>query len=66
MRSSISLGRIFGIPVGVSYSWFIILALVSYVVFGQLSLQLPRWGAFPLVGMAGATRPPLLRLHPRA
>ena len=55
MRSSISLGRIFGIPVGVSYSWFIILALVSYVVFGQLSLQLPRWGAFPLVGMAGAT-----------
>ncbi len=55
MRSSISLGSIFGIPVGVSYSWFIILALVSYVVFGQLSLQLPRWGAFPLVGMAGAT-----------
>ena len=55
MRSSISLGRILGIPVGVSYTWFIILALVSYIVFGQLSLQLPRWGAFPLVGLAGAT-----------
>ena len=55
MRSSISLGRILGIPVGVSYSWFIILALVSYIVFGQLSLQLPRWGAFSLVGLAGAT-----------
>ena len=55
MRSSISLGRIFGISVGVSYSWFIILAIVSYVVYGQLSLELPRWGTGPLVGLAGAT-----------
>lgn len=55
MRSSISLGRIFGISVGVSYSWFIILAIVSYIVYGQLSLELPRWGTGPLVGLAGAT-----------
>ena len=55
MRSSISLGRIFGISVGVSYSWFIILVIVSYIVYGQLSLELPRWGTGPLVGLAGAT-----------
>lgn len=55
MRSSISLGKIFGISVGVSYSWFIILVIVSYIVYGQLSLELPRWGTGPLVGLAGAT-----------
>lgn len=55
MRSSIPLGRIFGIPVGVSYSWFIILAIVSYILYGQLSLELPRWETGPLIGLAGAT-----------
>lgn len=55
MRSSISLGRVFGIPVGVSYTWFIIFLFVSYVVFGQLSLQLPRWNFVTLVGMSAVT-----------
>ncbi len=55
MRTSIRLGRIFGIPVGVSYSWFLILALVSYLVYGQLVVELPRWGVGPLIGLAGAT-----------
>lgn len=55
MRSTISLGRIFGIPVGVSYTWFVVLLIVSYIVFGQFSVQLPRWGAISLIGMAGAT-----------
>ena len=55
MSANFSLGRILGIPVGVSYSWFVILALVSYIVFGQLSSQFPQWGMFPLAGMAAAT-----------
>ena len=29
-RSSISLGRIFGIPIGVDYSWFLIFALLTW------------------------------------
>lgn len=55
MRSTFSLGSIFGIPVGVSYTWFLILVVVSFLVFDQLTLQLPRWGTVALVGMAGAT-----------
>ena len=55
MRSTFSLGSIFGIPVGVSYTWFIILIIVAYVVFGQFSLQLPRWGAITLAVMAAGT-----------
>lgn len=55
MRSTFSLGSIFGIPVGVSYTWFIILIIVAYVVFGQFSLQLPRWGAITIAVMAAGT-----------
>ncbi|MDE2900990.1 MAG: site-2 protease family protein [Chloroflexota bacterium] len=55
MGATFSLGRILGIPVSVSYTWFVVLGLVSYVLFGQLSMQLPRWDMLPLVGMAAAT-----------
>ena len=55
MNSTFSLGRIFGIPIGVSYTWFVILIIVSFLVFDQLAFQLPRWGIMPLAGMAGAT-----------
>ncbi len=55
MRSTLSLGSIFGIPIGVSYNWFLIFVVVSFLVFDQLTLQLPRWGTVAQVGMAGAT-----------
>ncbi len=55
MHSTFSLGRIFGIPVGVSYTWFAIFILVSFLVFDQLSFHLPRWGPVAIAGMAGAT-----------
>ena len=55
MNSTFSLGRIFGIPIGVSYTWFVILIIVSFLVFDQLAFQLPRWGIATLAGMAGAT-----------
>ncbi len=55
MSATFSLGRILGIPVGVSYTWFGVLGLVSYVVFGQLSSQLPGWDLPPRVAMAAAT-----------
>ena len=53
MRSSITFGKLLGIPIGISYSWFLTLALVTYVLYDQLSAELPRWGAGPLFGLAG-------------
>jgi hypothetical protein len=31
-RRTISLGRIFGIPVGLDYSWFLIFALLTWTM----------------------------------
>ena len=44
MRNSIPLGTVFGIEVGVHYSWFIIFALVTWsLAIGFFPVQFPGW-----------------------
>ena len=50
MRASIRLGRIFGIPIEVNFSWILIFAILTYLLAGQFDdSRLPwplaqRWG----------------------
>ncbi len=56
MRSTIRLGKIFGIPVGINSSWFLVIALITFLLHSQFSLEFPRWNAgqtWILAGMTG-------------
>ena len=44
MGGSLRLGRVLGIPLGVSYSWFLVLALVVLVLDSHLGSRYPFWG----------------------
>ena len=44
MGGSLRLGRVLGIPLGVSYSWFLVLALVILVLDSHLGTRYPFWG----------------------
>ena len=43
MGGNITLGRIFGIPITISYSWFIILALVTFLLSTRMADRYPYW-----------------------
>lgn len=43
MKSSIKLGRIFGVEIGLHYSWFIIAVLVTLSLGAQFSATNPAW-----------------------
>ena len=43
MGGSLRLGRVLGIPLGVSYSWFLVLALVVLVLDSHLGSRYPFW-----------------------
>lgn len=43
MRASISLGRVFGIAVGLHYSWFFIAALITLSLASRFELTQPEW-----------------------
>ncbi len=56
MQSTIRLGKIFGIPVGINASWFIVIALITFLLKSQFSLEFPRWSpgqTWLLAGMTG-------------
>ena len=44
MRPNIRLGRIFGIEVGLHYSWFLIALLIVMSLVGQFTANHPEWG----------------------
>jgi Zn-dependent protease/CBS domain-containing protein len=44
MQSSIKLGRIFGIEIGLHYSWFLIALLITLSLVGQFHEKHPEWG----------------------
>ncbi len=44
MRSQISLGRVFGIKIGLHYSWFIIAILIVFSLYSQFHKSNPAWG----------------------
>ena len=45
MRPSIRLGRIFGIEIGLHYSWFIIALLIMFSLSGHFHTVNPQWSA---------------------
>jgi len=45
MRAQIKLGRIFGIEIGLHYSWLIIAFLITLSLAGHFQLHNPSWGA---------------------
>jgi len=44
MNAQIKLGRIFGVEIGLHYSWFIIALLITLSLASQFSLTNPDWG----------------------
>ena len=55
MRSQISLGRVFGIKIGLHYSWFIIAILIVFSLSGQFRTTNPAWGDSVIYAMSVAT-----------
>jgi Zn-dependent protease/predicted transcriptional regulator len=44
MRAQIKLGRIWGIEIGLHYSWFIIALLITFSLAGHFRVHNPEWG----------------------
>jgi Zn-dependent protease/predicted transcriptional regulator len=55
MRSNIKLGEIFGIKIGLHYSWFLIALLIVFSLTGQFHATNPAWSDQVVVTMAVAT-----------
>lgn len=55
MRSQIKLGRIFGIQIGLHYSWFLIALLIVYSLSSQFHASNPGWGDNVILAMSLAT-----------
>ena len=55
MRSQIKLGRIFGIQIGLHYSWFLIAFLIVVSLISQFGATNPEWGRPVIFEMALAT-----------
>jgi Zn-dependent protease/predicted transcriptional regulator len=57
VRSQIKLGRIFGIEIGLHYSWFLIAFLIIFSLASQFRSEHPEWGnptTFALALLTGA------------
>jgi Zn-dependent protease/predicted transcriptional regulator len=55
MRSQIKLGRIFGITIGLHYSWFLIALLIVFSLSSEFHTSNPQWGDGVVLSMAVAT-----------
>ena len=55
MRSQIKLGKIFGIEIGLHYSWFLIALLIVSSLYSQFHLKNPEWGDGVILAMAIVT-----------
>lgn len=55
MRSQIKLGKIFGIQIGLHYSWFIIAILIVTSLSSQFHSKNPEWGDSVILAMALVT-----------
>ncbi len=55
MRSQIKLGSIFGIKIGLHYSWFLIALLIVFSLSSQFHQTNPEWGDNVILSMAIAT-----------
>ena len=55
MKAQIRLGRIFGVEIGLHYSWFIIALLITFSLADQFRLNNPRWSDSLRWGLALVT-----------
>jgi Zn-dependent protease/CBS domain-containing protein len=55
LRSQIKLGRIFGIQIGLHYSWFLIALLIVYSLSSQFHATNPAWGDGVILVLAVST-----------
>lgn len=55
MRSQIRLGRIFGIEIGIHYSWFLIALLIVVSLYAQFHAKNPEWGEGTILAMSLVT-----------
>ena len=55
MQASIKLGRIFGIEIGLHYSWLLIAWLIVFSLVGHFKSAHPNWGSGVLWSMATIT-----------
>jgi len=55
MRSQISLGQVFGIKIGLHYSWFIVAFLIVFSLSAQFHAGNPEWGNVLILSLALAT-----------
>lgn len=55
MRSQITLGRVFGIKIGLHYSWFIIALLIVFSLSSQFHASNPEWGDGLIMTLAVGT-----------
>src|SRR5215510_13323312 len=55
MKAQIKLGRIFGVEIGLHYSWFIIALLITFSLADQFQLNNPRWTSTLRWGLAVVT-----------
>jgi Zn-dependent protease/CBS domain-containing protein len=55
MRSQIRLGKVFGIQIGLHYSWFLIALLIVFSLDGQFHLADPGWSPGLVFALALAT-----------
>ncbi|HSR09594.1 MAG TPA: hypothetical protein VLM42_20855, partial [Bryobacteraceae bacterium] len=55
MRSQIQLGSVFGIKIGLHYSWFLIALLIVFSLSSQFRASNPAWGGSTILAMAIGT-----------
>ncbi len=55
MRSQIKLGRVFGITIGLHYSWFLIAFLIVFSLVGDYRSSHPQWPVALATGLAVTT-----------
>jgi Zn-dependent protease len=55
LRSQIKLGRIFGIEIGLHYSWFLIALLIVFSLSSQFHTSNPQWGDGLILSLAVVT-----------
>jgi len=55
MKANISLGRWFGVPVGLHYSWFVIAGLITLSLTSQFAASNPTWSPAAVGSLAALT-----------
>jgi Zn-dependent protease len=55
MRSSIRLGKLFGIEIGLHYSWFLIALLITMSLGSQFQQSHAEWGSTTIWALSALT-----------